>query len=117
MSCLVESPEDVPVLKEVILPKSMKEEDVAKLFSGMSKFIRATNTPDMDKAMRMLSSSTMVFGRSQHLSSSRNGGGLPGVIASGGIAIVDAFPISSPVSTSEFEFSSPPIRGPARMGF
>ncbi|GMN34547.1 hypothetical protein TIFTF001_042076 [Ficus carica] len=51
MSCLEESPEDVTVLKEVILPKSRKEEDVAKLFSGMSKSIRATNTSDMDKAI------------------------------------------------------------------
>ena len=54
VSCLVESPEDVTVLKEVILPKSMKEEDVAKLFSGMSKSIRATNTPDMDKAIAVV---------------------------------------------------------------
>lgn len=49
MSKLVESSEDVRVLKEVIQYESMKDEDVAKLFSGMSKSIRATNTPDLDK--------------------------------------------------------------------
>ncbi|GMN33609.1 hypothetical protein TIFTF001_048273 [Ficus carica] len=49
MSKLVESSEDVRVLKKVIQYESMKDEDVAKLFSGMSKSIRATNTPDLDK--------------------------------------------------------------------
>ncbi|PON55186.1 hypothetical protein TorRG33x02_300090 [Trema orientale] len=51
MKGLVDSAEDVKVLKGIIQSKSIKEDEVVKLFSGMNKSIRFTNTHELDDAI------------------------------------------------------------------
>uniref|UniRef100_A0A2N9GST0 Uncharacterized protein n=1 Tax=Fagus sylvatica TaxID=28930 RepID=A0A2N9GST0_FAGSY len=53
MNGIIETEEDVKVLKYhgILRIESMKDDEVVKIFSGMSKSIRLANPPNIDKAI------------------------------------------------------------------
>ena len=53
MNAIIETKEDVKLLKDhgILERGSMKDEEVVKIFSGMSKPVRLANPPNIDKAI------------------------------------------------------------------